>query len=454
MSHRRRQGLVYRLWHGVATRQRFMALTLLCMALAVAVGERSALSIAAPSLQSDLGLSTIEIGWLLSAFAWSYVAAHIPVGLIVEKYGTRTTIGLGIAFGAVTSLIITASGFSLLASSALIVILAARVALGIAQAPVGSSSGIVMSAWFPRTERGVAGAVFSSIPYLAVALLNPLLGYLTEHHGWRAMFLGMALISLGAAWVWFSKFSLPSHATRLRAKERRKMLAGGALIGLTHTKAAPSSAPPNQSVLSDFKAVFLNRMMGGTVIAQYCINAITWFFLAWFPTYLVMTFGYTIAKAAAVSAIPAIAGFIGGFGCGILSDAILKRTHDLTKARKIPIYLGIGLSSLSFLACIITTNDTLAIVLMTTAFFGKGLGTLGWTLVADLAPANKVGFTGSVVNGVGNLSGIFTPVIVGYLIAASQNFHLALFIMAMHGFVAIATHIWMTGKLQRLAPIH
>jgi ACS family glucarate transporter-like MFS transporter len=450
MSRRR---LRYRLWHGVATRQRFLALTLLCMALAVAVGERSALSIAAPSLQADLGLSTIEIGWLLSAFAWSYVAAHIPVGLIVEKHGTRTTIGLGIAFGALTSLIIAASGFSALTSSALILILAARIALGIAQAPVGSSSGVVMSAWFPRTERGVAGAVFSSIPYLAVALLNPLLGYLTEHQGWTAMFLGMAMISLTAAWLWFRVFALPSDAIRLTAKERRKMMAGGALIGLTHTNANVTPTVSKSSVLDDFKAVFFNRMMGGTVIAQYCINAITWFFLAWFPTYLVMTFNYSIAKAAAISAIPAIAGFIGGFGCGILSDAILKRTHDLTKARKIPIYLGIGLSALSFLACIFTTNDTLAIILMTAAFFGKGLGTLGWTLVADLAPANKVGFTGSVVNGVGNLSGIFTPVIVGYLIAASQNFQLALFIMAMHGLVAIATHIWLTGRLQRLAPV-
>ena len=453
MSRRRRRGLSYRLWHGVATRQRFLALTLLCMALAVAVGERSALSIAAPSLQAYLGLTTIELGWLLSAFAWSYVAAHIPVGIIVEKHGTKRSIGIGIAIGALTSLVVAASGLSIFTSSALGIILAARVLLGVAQAPVGSSSGVVMSAWFPRTERGVAGAVFSSIPYLAVAVLNPLLGYLTEHAGWATMFVGMAAISLLGAYVWFSIFQLPSGTPRLTAKERRKIEAGGALTSITHSRTLAHAPEKSGSVMDDLKAVFLNPMMGGTVIAQYCINAITWFFLAWFPSYLVMTFDYSIARAAAVSAIPAVAGFVGGFACGLLSDAILRRTHNLTRARKIPIYMGIGLSSISFLACILTQNDTIAIVLMTAAFFGKGLGTLGWTLVADLAPANKVGFTGSVVNGVGNLSGIFTPVIIGYLIAATHNFDLALVIMACHGLIAISCHIWLTGTLQRMPPV-
>ena len=423
------------------------------MALTVAVGERSALSIAAPGLQDNLGISMIEVGWILSAFAWSYVAAHIPVGLIVEKYGTRNAIGLGILGGALTSLLIAMSGMSWIAGLALTTILVARVALGIAQAPVGASSGLVMSAWFPKTERGLTGAAFSSIPYLAVALLNPGLGFISEHYGWRAMFLGMAFISLVASILWFKWFYLPSGGVKLTAKERRKMIVGDALIGTTHLKLSSVQPLIKSTLLGDFRAVFFNRMMGGVVIAQYCINAITWFFLAWFPTYLVMTFNYSIAKAASVSAIPAIAGFLGGLVCGIFSDAILRKTHDLTKARKAPILLGIGLSSASFLACLFVEDDVTAISLMSIAFFGKGLGTLGWTLVADLAPANRVGFAGSVVNGVGNLSGIFTPVIVGYLIAVSQNFDLALVFMSLHGITAISIHVCMTGSLQRLPSV-
>jgi ACS family glucarate transporter-like MFS transporter len=449
----RKHGLLFLVWHSVATRRRFLALSLLCMALAVAVGERSALSLAAPSLQTELGLSTIEIGWLLSAFAWTYVAAHIPMGVMGERYGTRKTIGLGMAGGAITSLLIALAGLSVLASIALGLILVARVALGVTQAPLGSSSGVVMSAWFPRAERGVAGALFSSIPYLAVALLNPVLGYLSGHMGWAFMYAGMALISLAAAVTWFKWFALPGQSVGLTAKERRKMVAGGALVTMAHGRAARQAAGRKSSVAADFKAVFFNRMLGGTLVAQYCINAITWFYLAWFPTYLVMTFQYSIAQAAAASAIPAMASVLGGLICGLLSDAILRTTHDLTKARKYPIYAGIGLTSVSFLACLLTQDDTTAIILMAAAFFGKGLGTLGWTLVADLAPATKVGFTGSVVNGVGNLSGIFTPVIVGYLIAASQNFTWALLFMALHGLVAVAMHYGVTGRLQRLPPI-
>jgi ACS family glucarate transporter-like MFS transporter len=92
-------------------------------------------------------------------------------------------------------------------------------------------------------------------------------------------------------------------------------------------------------------------------------------------------------------------------------------------------------------------------LLMTIAFFGKGVGTMIWTLVGDLAPANRVGLTGSAVNAFTNLSGIFTPIIIGYAVAIYGNFNLALYLMAGHALLAVAMNYWVMGTLHRMQDI-
>src|SRR5210317_375375 len=203
----------------LASKQRFIALLLMCMALAIAAGERSALSVAGPALSNDLKLDTIELGWLLSAFAWSYVVAHIPVGLVVEHYGTRRTIGLGMLLSAFISLVMAIAGATIFAQFALWIMFTARILLGVVQAPIGSSSGIVMSAWFPKTERGLAGAIYSAMPLIAVAVLNPVFGYVADHHGWQLMFVTVAILGFAETIIWFVEFQLPITSKRLRLRE-------------------------------------------------------------------------------------------------------------------------------------------------------------------------------------------------------------------------------------------
>jgi len=186
------------------------------------------------------------------------------------------------------------------------------------------------------------------------------------------------------------------------------------------------------------------------VVAQYAIASITWFFLAWFPAYLVLDLGLSLAEAGALSAFPAIGGFIGGTVAGVFSDRLLRRTHSLSIARKTPVYVGMSLVIVGFLACLFTRDPTWVAIFMTIAFFGKSVGTMIWTLVSDLAPANRVGLTGSVVNAFTNLSGIITPVLVGYAVALYGNFDLALWLVAGHAALAIAMNHWVMGHLQRM----
>ena len=78
---------------------------------------------------------------------------------------------------------------------------------------------------------------------------------------------------------------------------------------------------------------------------------------------------------------------------------------------------------------------------------------MGWTITSDIAPANKVGMTGSAINAVGNISGILTPIAIGYLVAIFGDFSWALYFMAAHGAIALLCHWLVIGEFKRMEPI-
>ncbi|MFZ9990743.1 MAG: MFS transporter, partial [Burkholderiaceae bacterium] len=92
------------LWQ-IQARRRFVALGLICMTLGIASAERSGLAVAAPELSVALNLGPSDLGWLFSAFSWTYVVAQIPAGLLVERFGVRPIIGSGLAISALCSLL-------------------------------------------------------------------------------------------------------------------------------------------------------------------------------------------------------------------------------------------------------------------------------------------------------------------------------------------------------------
>lgn len=428
--------------------QRYVALALVTSALGVAVGERAALAVAGPSLMRELGIDTIQFGWLLSAFAWSYVLAHFPVGMLVDRWGARQVVGYGVVGAALVSLLTALAGLPFLAANAFAILLVLRLALGCLQAAVGPASGMALAAWFPASERGLAGAIYATATYLGYAAFSPLLGWVVTHWGWQAIFLSMMLAGLAMATWWWRQFYLPSRHPRLSPAERERLEHGGALIGIG--EARRGGGAPGGGHFQVLLALCRHRMMLGILLAQYCLTVMTWFFVLWLPGYLVVGRGMSVAQAGLAAMLPAFGGIVGGLLSGVYSDRLWRRTGSLSIARKRPVYLGMSLSSVAVLACLLVHENALIIGLMTLAMFGKGFGTVGWTLVADVAPRERIGVTGAVFNAVGNASGIVTPLAIGYLVAWTGNFDAALIFVAVHGLVGILAHVWLTGPLRRL----
>jgi ACS family glucarate transporter-like MFS transporter len=190
-------------------------------------------------------------------------------------------------------------------------------------------------------------------------------------------------------------------------------------------------------------------MLVGVYVGQYCVNVLTYFFTTWFPVYLVQQRHMDIVHAGIWSAVPALCGFIGGVLGGVVSDALLKKTGSLTYARKAPLLAGMLLATL-IIACNFTDSQVLVIAFMSCAFFGKGLASLGWAVVSDTSPRQLVGVTGGIFNMAGNLAGIVTPIVIGYIVTVTGSYDLALLFVGVHALFTILAYFLIVQKIERL----
>jgi len=208
-------------------------------------------------------------------------------------------------------------------------------------------------------------------------------------------------------------------------------------------------ARPATFTRANLRRLLANRMLLGIYFGQYCINVLTYFFVTWFPIYLVKERGLNIMEAGFAAAAPALCGFAGGLLGGFASDLILKRTGSVDLARKGPVTVGMLLATL-IIACVWVEQEWLVIVLMAVAFFGKGIASLGWAVMADVAPKQLAGLASGVFNMFGNIAGIVTPIVVGYIVAATGSFDWALVFVGAHCVLTIVAFLFVVGPIKRV----
>ncbi len=194
-----------------------------------------------------------------------------------------------------------------------------------------------------------------------------------------------------------------------------------------------------------------SRMLVGIYIGQFCINTLTWFFISWFPLYLSQARHMSITKVGFAAALPALCGSIGGVLGGITSDGLLRAGRSLTFARKAPIIAGMALA-MCMMLCNVVDAQWEILLLMSLAFFGKGFGALGWTVISDTSPRGMVGLNGGVFNFFGNIAGITTPLVIGYLVQRTGSYRLALIYVGVTALMAIASFAFIVGPIRRLTP--
>ena len=427
------------------TRVRYAVVWLLFLATTVNYADRATLSIAGPLLSKDLDLDPVAMGYVFSAFGWAYVLAQVPGGWLLDRFGSKRVYVASVAIWSVVTLL---QGFVglLTAAVATVVLFVLRFLLGIAEAPSFPGNSRIVAAWFPTAERGTASAIFNSAQYFALVLFSPIMGWITHALSWAHVFFFMGALGLALAVLFAKKVHAPRDDPRANAAELSYIEQGGGLVGLDEARTAAAASRPRWS---DVRQLLGSRMLVGVYVGQYCITTLTYFFLTWFPVYLVEGRGMSILKVGFVASLPALCGFFGGVLGGVFSDGLLRRGYSLTAARKTPIVAGM-LLSVSMIGCNYVDTQWAVIAIMALAFFGKGIGALGWAVVSDTSPRRIAGLSGAVFNTFGNTAAITTPIVIGYLVKGTGQFASALVFVGANAVVAILSYLLVVGEIKRL----
>ncbi len=438
----------------VQSRVRFSIVAMLFLVTIVNYADRATIAIAGPVMAKDLGLNAVQMGFIFSAFGWSYVIGQLPGGWLLDRFGSKNVYFASITFWSLfTVLIGTLTGLA--GATAVYALFGLRLLVGFAEAPSFPANSRIVAAWFPAKERGTASAIFNSAQYFATVLFAPIMGYITVTYGWPHVFYFMGGLGILIGLVWLKVIYTPRTHPRISAAEFDYIEQGGALVNMDSWAGAAVAAtvadaptPETLPLAGYLKQLLGNRMMIGIFLGQFCINAITYFFITWFPVYLVQQRGMSILNAGIVASIPAICGFVGGVLGGIWSDGLLRRGWSLTAARKTPIVAGM-LMSMSMIICNYVDAQWLVVAVMAVAFFGKGVGALGWAVIADTAPREIAGVSGGLFNMFGNISSITTPIVIGYIIQGTGSFDGALLFIAANALVAIVSYLVVVGEIRR-----
>jgi ACS family glucarate transporter-like MFS transporter len=434
---------------------RWLIVVILFVVTAVNYADRATISLAGPVISKDLGLNAAQMGFIFSAFGWSYVLAQLPGGWLLDRFGSKTVYALSIFTWSVFTALQGLVGF-LAGGLAVVVLFALRFLLGVAESPSFPGNSRVVAAWFPKQERATAAAIFNSAQYFATVIFAPLMGWIITSFGWPWVFAVMGGLGFVLAGVWVQFVYAPAAHPRANRAEVDYIAAGGGLVTMdvgVQTGGEGSGAREGNKTWADtwdnIRQLFGSRMFVGIFLGQYCINALTYFFITWFPVYLVQARGMTILQAGLVASIPAICGFLGGVLGGVLSDFMLRMKFSLSVARKTPIVGGM-LLSMAMIACNYTDVQWIVVALMALSFFGKGIGALGWAVMSDTAPKEITGFAGGVFNMCGNLSSITTPIVIGYIIQITGSFNGALVFVAANALVAAVSYLVIVGEIKRM----
>ena len=421
-------------------------LLLLFVVTTVNYADRATLSIAGSELSKQLGLSKIAMGYAFSAFGWAYVIGQIPGGWLLDRFGSKGVYICSIVAWSLFTFLQGVIGY-FEATTAVVVLFALRFLLGLAEAPSFPGNARIVAAWFPTAERGTASAIFNSAQYFATVMFAPLTGWITYRFGWPYVFYVMGAIGFIIALAWAKVIHSPKEHPRVSRSELEHIQRGGGLVDMEQdAKARRSAAGPKRSYLGQLLG---NRMLLGVYVGQYCITTITYFFLTWFPVYLVEQRGMSILKAGIAASLPAICGFLGGVLGGVISDRLLKMGYSLTAARKIPIVTGMLLAT-SMVLCNYVNAESLVVAIMAFAFFGKGIGSLGWAVVADTSPKQIAGLSGGLFNTFGNVAAITTPIVIGYIVQGTGSFNGALVFVAANALIAIGSYLFVVGEIKRV----
>jgi MFS family permease len=389
---------------------------LLLLGLSVLINyiDRSNLSIAAPLIKDELGISASQLGTLLSAFFYTYALLQVPAGWLVDRFDVKWVFALGLfIWSAATAVTGVLHGF--------VALLAIRVILGVGESVAFPAYGKILGGHFKESHRGFANSVVITGLALGPAVGMLLGGNFVGRFGWRPFFIALGLVGL----LWL----VPWWAWMPRR--------------------APGS-PRISDQPAGILAILRQRSAWGTCLCQFSFNYASYFLVTWLPFYLIRERHLSMTQMAKAGGLVYVLFAISSTVFGKLSDHWIATGGSPTRVRKT--LATVGNSGMGiFLAASAVAPD--AVFLWTLALAGTFMGVSAcniWAMTQTLAGPRMVGRWTGVQNFVGNFAGAVAPKLTGILLDRTGHFYWAFFITAVVVWIGALSWIFVVGTIEEV----
>jgi len=274
--------------------------------------DRQTLSVLAPVLTRELGITEVEYANILTAFLAAYTVMYVGSGFLVDRWGARLALGIFIVWWSLANM-----------SHALAVgvwsLGALRFLLGLGESGNFMAAFRVVSEWYPARERALVHGLIQGGAAIGAIITPPLVTWIHAHHGWRTAFVITG--ALGLVWLafWLLLYDSPDKHPRITEAERKLVLA--------------ETASAAGAVTVSWRHLARYPQMWGLMAARFLSDPVWWFYLFWLPKYLVEQRGFTMLEMGMLAWIPYLAADLGALFGGWLSGRFIAKGRPVLSAR-------------------------------------------------------------------------------------------------------------------------
>ncbi|MET8784711.1 MFS transporter [Streptomyces sp. NPDC004589] len=383
---------------------RWLTLGLIVTLIVINYIDRSAISYAVDPLTKAFGISKSQYGLISSAFSIGYMVFAFLAGPLVDRYGARRILLVGVAIWSVVTAVTPVSG-------SFIGLFMARVILGAGEGPGFPAATRTVSRWLPQKERGIALAMVGGVAVAGSLLIGgPLVTQLIDGLGWRGMF--WVLAALGVLWfavAWALLKDTPDEHRKVSAAER------------AHIAAGQLEEERSSSGRVHWRPVLTNRNLWVIAVGYFAWGFMFWGFMYWLPEYLSSQYDLSISAVGLFTVAPWAAGVAGALLGGVLTDQVFARTGN-PRTRLTIMGVALLLSGAALIPIIVAPSLTVSVTFIS---IGVGLGFvtggIWWVAAIDAMPAQP-GVAAGFADAAFALSGIVAPSVMGFIVSSTGSF--------------------------------
>jgi MFS transporter, ACS family, glucarate transporter len=371
--------------------------------------DRAAMTVAAPTIQKELGLSIVEMSMILTVYFWTYALGQVPAGRLAERIGSRKVLA---CTGSVWSLMMMVTPLG----PTFAWLFGCRLVLGGAQSADWSSGVVAIKRWFPRAERATGNSILLAGLYLGPIVSAPLTAWTIYRFGWPAVFYGFGVLGLLLSAIWWLGYRDRPAEHPLITPEEVTYIAEG----------QPAERPQAKGA---FIRCFRQPRFWVFGIQYFLLVLIQSFYTTWLPTYLMRARGLSLKDMGMYASLPWVAVFLAVFVAGIICDRILKKTNSVYWARTPVAMVGFIVSALALIAASRATNISSVIGLLCLSFAAVGFVQVTvWSAAQDLG-REYTGVMSGWTNLWGAVSNVAGPVTVAFAVKVTGNWESGLFLI-------------------------